>query len=194
MTPILFGIELPFLALLFQAFSAVTGAVLAMAGSVIAYRHAYGAAPIFLVSSYGVSSAGVKEPEIYSDITMTIEFWNRRKYPLVLKGAFITFPGVEFKQVYRYGKPQETAMYSEDSTIYFGFRSKEQQVKVDPASHYSMEITFPFKRSENGIHSNTKVVIHYFDPISNKLKKLNGAHPFNIEADDMPGVPPPKEN
>ncbi|MER8492243.1 hypothetical protein NKH53_29010 [Mesorhizobium australicum] len=148
LAPTLFGIQLPYITLTVQIFSAFAGAILAVAGSIIAYRNTYGASPIFLVSSWGLGSQRLEDPEQFYNASMTIEFWNRRKYPVVIKGTRVTFPSFEFKNVVRRSKAGNMVISPDGSTLNIDLVNLNSVTKVEPSTHYSIEFEFPFKKMQ----------------------------------------------
>lgn len=188
-----FGIPLWSIQLAISIAGLIIGSVIALAGSIIAYRNAYGAAPIYLVSSWGIQVKQQEDPENFFVLSMTIECWNRRKYPIVLNGGVVTFPGLRFKMVYRYPKSEKhkLTIFSDQNSLYMNFRSGDS-VKLDPGTHYSFKIDFPFEKPKTRIDIDTmgKLVLYYFDPTSNKRKRLHGQHRYNFKAHELPDVFP----
>lgn len=197
MTPVapidVFGMPLWQVQLIISVLGLIIGSVIATAGSIIAYRNVYGAAPIYLVSSWGIGVNAEEEPENFFVLSMTIEFWNRRKYPIVLNGGVVTFPGLKFKMVYRYLESPNKLTISSDknSCLYMNFRSGNS-VKLDPGMHYSFKINFPFEKPKTRVEIDTmaKLALYYFDPASNKRKRLHGRHRYNFKAKELPDVFP----
>ncbi|GLQ82885.1 hypothetical protein GCM10007881_64080 [Mesorhizobium huakuii] len=183
----LFGVPLWSIQLAISIAGLVIGSVIAAAGSLIAYRNAYGAAPIYLVTSWGIGTHKNEDPDKFLVLSMKIEFWNRRKYPITLQGCTATFPGLSVRHVYRYVNDNAKLMISPggDSTLHMSFRVGDS-VKLDPEAHYTFKLDFPFEKPKSrNIDSMTKLLFHYFDPASNKRKKLYGHHRYHFNPEDL---------
>jgi hypothetical protein len=73
---------------------AFAGASIAAASLFIAYRNNFGWKPIVLITTYHVRGSS-KFPE-FEIVEVEFEFWNRRKYPIVVREIKVFFGAIEF--------------------------------------------------------------------------------------------------
>lgn len=87
--------DIPTLQLIASSVLALTGLCIAGASFTIAFRQFYGFKPIVLVSGIGLHGGGVMTEHYGADVKF--EFWNRRKYPVKILFADVTFGDLRFE-------------------------------------------------------------------------------------------------
>jgi predicted alpha/beta-fold hydrolase len=86
--------EVPTLQLFAYASLTFAGVCIAAAALMFSYRQNYGWRPTLLVTNHGLEGIGGDSEYI---ATLHFEFWNRRKYPVVIRHAEVDFGALQLK-------------------------------------------------------------------------------------------------
>lgn len=165
------GLEVPILQLVAYSCLTLASVTVATVSAIFGYRSNYGWRPIALVTSHGLSGIGGSKQ--YNAL-LTIEFWNRRKYPVVLGAISVKFRMMEF--IYA-PSPNERG-WSRSGDSYFN-RVDE---RLEPAGHKTVEFSAPFEtKSIGALRDTVEVTVHYFDPIGGKSKLANTKHLYTFQ-------------
>lgn len=153
------------------AYTCLTGAsvIVAIVSALFGYRQNFGWSPIVLVTSHGIGAGG--EDTNRFEALLDFEFWNRRKYPVLVAGMKVTIDTVEF--IY------DPAIHEDGwSRIGDSFYS-HQKVRLEPAAHRGFAFSAPFKRvSLDTLKANATIEITYFDPVKGKYVAASSARDF----------------
>ncbi len=163
----------------------ISSTVLTLASLTIAYvavtfgyRQNYGWPPVLLVLSHGVGGLSGEEDYVAH---VDFEFWNRRKYPVIVHFVEMKFGNLTLGTI-----PEQSP--SGESARWYIFHNKliqREHVGLDPASRHLFEPRVPFKRQPlDDLTEIVKIDVFYFDPIANKRKKLTTKYRFRIGQED----------
>jgi hypothetical protein len=154
--------DVPTLQLIASSVLARTGLCIAGASFAIAFRQFYGFKPIVLVSGIGFHGGG-NLTELHG-ANVQFEFWNRRKYPVKILFAKVTFDELWFE---RYVKE-----YDYDTKWLFMGEGKcynPVSKVIEPNGHIEIAFKGPFKkRSLDALDDPLNVHMRYFDPAFGK--------------------------
>ena len=139
---------------------ALCSTLVASFAAVFTYRNNFGWKPLCIVNTRGVGSAA--HPHMLTS-TLDFEVWNRRKYPIALRGIKLEYPFYDLAG-------------DQPGWIEFGPSVFYQQVEglLAPTSHAEYKTSIIFNR--NTIRKPRKayaiLCITYFDPRSDKVKEI----------------------
>jgi len=151
----------------------MTGITVAIVSLRFSYRQNVGWQPILMVTGQGLKSGFVDESYI---ATLNLEFWNRGKYPVVVRHIFVDFTDMDFlpekaeptSKTGWYIKYDGTGVYSDDFAI-------------EGSGHKPVEFEAPFaKRSLDDLSCEVKVSLTYFDPRLSKNCKADTEFVFRL--------------
>src|SRR5262249_22871031 len=108
----------------------------ATVAAIFSYRQNYGWKPILLVLTHSFFGHDVA--------WVDFEFWNRRKYPLVVHGVEIKFGNVVLDQ------PPPTEGKAGDWSTWHNTLCQREHVRLEPASHHLFQPRVPFKKETLG--------------------------------------------
>lgn len=161
------------LQLLAYAMLTFMGVCIASAALLFSYRQNYGWSPVILVTSHGLGGMGGEEEYIAH---LDFEFWNRRKYPVVIRIAEVDFGEVRL---------QEKSKASGEKLTWDIFRGTailRSGARIDPASHHLFECRGAFrKRTLDDLDVMATVTVHFFDPLSNRTMKKVIRHQYTFK-------------
>lgn len=150
------------------------GVTVAATNAFITFRNNYGWKPLFLVTGHGLKSA--KAEGHFYEVTLTMEFWNRRTYPLVVRAVHLNFEGLKFDvpvasvgnfSGWRYNHRGEA-----DYTVQFSVGEKQ---------HHSFDFEAPIpEQSLDALDNKVKITAYVFDPLSGKAKPLTIHHRYKL--------------
>lgn len=140
---------------------------IASASLIVAYRNNFGWPPIALISGQGLAGVGPTLDNI--SLMLTMELWNRQKYPIHLRSMTIKFKGAEIRRdgFRREGRPPEEIQWFPSTTDQGHIHSVTSKT-VAPTEHLVIPLEVPFKTSSlDALHVPVNVQIMYFDPRRN---------------------------
>lgn len=148
------------------------GLTVSIVAATFTYRNNFGWKPIVLVTSIGLSSFD-SGPEKYNAL-VDVEVWNRRKYPLIIRGVSVKIDGLDLIEDRTSGRPdwhlhRNTLMLNEEYTI-------------APQTHEKHKASAPFEsRSLDELKCPILVNVMIFDPRMNKTETVSaqGLYSFN---------------
>jgi hypothetical protein len=168
--------DTPLLQLVAYISLTVASITVATVSAIFGYRQNYGWRPLALVTGHGLH--GIGGSRIYRAI-LTVEFWNRRKYPIAVNSASVKFATMEFK----YEASPDAQGWSRTGDHYF----KRLDQRLEPAAHVGLEFTAPFEApSIDALRDTVEVEIHYFDPISGKGLTARTRHVYTFQRPEDP--------
>jgi hypothetical protein len=130
---------------------------IALVAALFAYRQNYGWKPAILILSKGFSD------EI---AYVEFEFWNRRKYPIVVHAVEIKFGTVELDH-----RGEKSEWGKSDWWIFHNKLCHRPHMRLDPASHHLFQPRIPFKQQK--VEDETiRIDVYYFDPLANARKEM----------------------
>lgn len=152
--------ETALLQLVAYATLTLMGLCIAGAALLFSYRQNFGWTPILLVTSHGVEGVGGQDEYI---ARLDFEFWNRRRYPVVIRMA-----EVDFGELRLYEKVDRLNA----RTTWGVFRGKpiyREDIRVEPAAHHQFKCRGAFaKRPLDNLDVRASISVYYFDPVANK--------------------------
>ncbi|HWV52072.1 hypothetical protein [Pseudorhodoplanes sp.] len=165
--------DTPILQLFAYASLTFSGLCIAAAALMFSYRQNYGWRPTVLVTCHGLEGVGGSTEYI---ATLHFEFWNRRKYPVVIRHAEVDFGSLRL---------QEKVSATGERLTWPTFRGRpvfRGDVRVDPTSHHAFDCKGAFsKRSLDDLDVSARVEISYFDPVANRSQKLTTRHRYSFK-------------
>lgn len=174
-------VDVPTLQLL--AYVSLTAVNLAVAGSALflSYRQNLGWKPIAFVLSSGWK-AGPDDPGVYRG-TLQVEIWNRRKYPIVVRGADVTVSGLDILE------PRILRDERQEWSRYRKTLIHRSDVVLEPNSRHHIEVEFRFKeRTLDDLDEVVNWTVRYFDPRRNKYSLFRSHLRFAPNQDVRPGA------
>ncbi len=149
-----------------QTFMATVVAVVALTFS---YRQNVGWKPVMLVTNSMMKGIGGSQTYTF---VLTVEFWNRRKYPVALRNSIATITGVELIDSDS-SRPFQSDYVRKNKVV------KQLEIAVEPSSSETLTFEVSFKdQSLDAMRPEFGVAVSYFDPHKNKVKKLKLTHKF----------------
>lgn len=140
--------------------STVMSTVLAVVALVFSYRQNIGWEPVALVSKNGMGGVGQSDDQFLS---LGIEFWNRRKYPLNLRALLVRTIGVELTDESFYGPSKDF--------VKGNLLIRKTETVVGPNESLRLEVELPFRnQSLDAMRAELIVELRYFDPQANKTR------------------------
>ena len=151
----------------------MTGITVAIVSLRYSYRQNVGWEPILMVTGQGLKSGYVDEAYL---ATLNLEFWNRRKYPVVVRYIFVDFNDMEFLPE-KAEPSSKTGWYIK----YGGTAIYSDHFAIEGSGHKRVEFEAPFaKRSLDDLSSQVKVRLTYFDPRLSKNCKADTEFVFRL--------------
>jgi len=145
------------------AYTALTLASVSIAGAAVAfaYRHNFGWKPLVLITDYSV--APHEDASGFDVRTVQFEFWNRQKYPVVVRSLWVSFEGVELiEDVRGYHYPEEWTVAKHKISRY------RMAVPLEPNQHRVFTVRAPAKKHDPWERDRVTVEGRYFDPRKNR--------------------------
>lgn len=153
----------------------LVGICVALASLLVAYRNNFGWKPIALVGGIGLQGAGGSKQ--YTAV-ITLEVWNRYKYPISIRHMNIDFKGLNISPPASW--PRDAQWY-----ISSGHVSHFAAHALGPNEHEEHEIKVPFTiDSLDRLNVPMHIRIAYFDPRRNKIKVIEFDHVYRLSSDE----------
>ena len=152
----------------------VTGIIVAIVSLRFSFRQNFGWKPIIMVTSQGLKSGFLDEAYV---ATLKLEFWNRRKYPLIVRHITLTFSDMKFL-ANRAKQTRETGWHIQ----YSGGGIYMNDFTVDGSGHQCVEFEAPFaKRPLDNLRSDVNIQVMFFDPRLNEnvIEKIEYVYELN---------------
>lgn len=151
----------------------VTGLIVAFTSLRFSYRQNFGWPPIFMVVAHGLKS-GAKEKTIRA--TFSLEFWNRRTYPLVVRHCRVNFGSLDID-------PFAIVQVDEDGWS-FDTQSRGHMINsfvVKPGEHLCISCCPTLReQSLDAIKTNVEFQILYYDPRRHKVDTMKVEHLYSL--------------
>lgn len=160
---------MPALEVISSIASTVMSTVVAVVALIFSYRQNVGWRPVALVTGSNMTGIG---GSWHVTLHVTVEFWNRRKYPVVLRHAQAKLTGVEIINVDAKGLDKRD--YVRSNCAY-----KELNAAVDPSK--SADVLFEVSFTDQSLDAMKPlfaITIGYFDPYKNRDKTMKLEHRF----------------
>jgi len=149
--------------------STVMSTIVAVVALLFTYRQNVGWKPIALVTSAGLAGKG---GSWQSSMHLTVELWNRRKYPLAFRRARASLTGVDILDTNGSG-PEDRDYVLNNCAL------KEIGRMVQPSTSEKVEFKVSFDWTElNALKPLSDITITYFDPHKNREKDLHIKYRF----------------
>ena len=151
-------VETPIIQLIAYVSLTLASVIVASVSLFFAFRQNFGWKPILLITGHGWAGRG-EYPDHYF-ATIDFEFWNRRKYPIVIRGTKVFFKDIKLEEPHPgYRHPEGWSIYQSRVAIFDGY------IRLEPHSHHEVKLRMPFRRRElDDIRDDIRVLITYFDP------------------------------
>jgi hypothetical protein len=126
------------------------------------------------VNRYGFfGGAGLTE---HYGATVSIDVWNRRKYPIRIERVSFAFFELRFDELAKGFTKDEGWQISSTGVVSF-----HRPITLEPGGHHTFEMKAPFKRrSLDNLEDFVRISVDYFDPISNKYRSYVIVHRYAI--------------
>jgi hypothetical protein len=100
--------------------------------------------------------------------TLALEFWNRRKYPVILRSIEAKFSTIELQLPRRNYTAEIKWHVVAGNSMY----TQENEV-LEPAAHRKFEIDAPFaRRPVDGLEDKITIKVSHYDPWKNKHETI----------------------
>ena len=166
---------IPLVQIVTNATLTIVAICIAIASLVVAYRNNFGWKPVALIGSIGIKGkAGSKD---YTAV-ITLEVWNRYKYPISIRHMNIDFKELQTRP------PQS---WSRDDAWYIGSGHVAHFTAhtLGPSTHEEHEILVPFTAdSLDRLNAPMHIRIFYFDPRRNAKKIIEFNHVYRLSSDE----------
>jgi hypothetical protein len=164
--------EFAWVQLVSSASLTLMGLTVSIVAATFTYRNNFGWRPIVLVTSIGLSS-GDSELGTYNAL-VDVEVWNRRKYPLIIRGVSVKIDGLDLIDERTPGK--------RDWHLYRNTLVLNEEYTIAPQTREKHRASAPFeRRSLDEIKCPIIVEVLIFDPRMNKTETFiaQGLYSFN---------------
>lgn len=150
---------------------AVAGFCVALAALIFGYRNNFGWKPVVLVRQRKVFDHSERGGKV--TITVKFEIWNRRKYPIAINGV-----NVAFRNERSYECSGPWMGYDGGGKFW-----RDGDVAVEEAEHqrYEIEVTYTGLSGED-YRDYYIIQVHYFDPRSNRSKRVYSSGEIDMRA------------
>lgn len=149
--------------------STVMSTVVSIVALVFSYRQNVGWKPVALVTDGVMSGSG---GSLRFKLAVTVEFWNRRKYPVALRHARANLSGVKILDVESSGPSNRH--FTRNNISY-----RELGGPVEPSSSEKFTFEVEFKnQSIDALRPLFDICIDYFDPHQNRHETTKIEHKF----------------
>ena len=162
----------------FIAYVALTASSLTVAivSVTLAYRQNFGWKPLVFVTSHGLQTQPIPSNVYFA--TLDFEFWNRRKYPLVLRHMEVRFSTIKVKEL------KNDEVISRDWYVHAGksMSLRGDQV-LDPTAHKKLSIAAPFDTSSlDDLEDKLTIQAMYYDPRKNRTSTITVEHLWHLKS------------
>lgn len=141
---------------------ALASLIVAVVAVGFAYRNNFGWKPLAMIFGHGLKNDPAFEG--YYVATCTVDFWNRRKYPVALHRMEISFGELKVEQFLKGFNAGDGWHLS-----FKGLHWNKREI-LEPSTHRSFEVSAPFKkRTLDDLDEPLKAEVFYFDPKRNKF-------------------------
>jgi len=148
---------------------AAMSTIVAIAASIFSYRRNVGWKPVGLVAGSSMSGQGGKSEY---KVELSLEFWNRRNYPVVIRSIVAEIDGAIVKD-------SAPVMGISNSYVRSQKLYKKGEITVEPTSCGKVKIKFDLaEQSLDAAKPLVEIKIAYFDPHKSKTCQINMVHKF----------------
>ncbi len=164
--------EFAWLQLVSSASLTLMGLTVSIVAATFTYRNNFGWRPLALVTSIGLSS-GDGERGTYNAL-VDVEVWNRRKYPLIVRGVSVKIEGLDLVEERKPGK-REWYLYRNKLML-------DEEYTIAPQTHEKHQASAPFNTTSlDALRCPILVEVMIFDPRMNKTETVTarGLYSFN---------------
>lgn len=138
------------------------------------YRNNFGWKPVAIIKDFKIAHVTHRgnETALCHHGELELEFWNRRKYPVVIRVVQIDLPGVVLRQ----GTNGGPSWVTEGTTM-----RRVEDMKVEPTSHKKYVVRIPYLVETAGeVQTAMSIGIRYYDPRSNRegQVRIQARHSF----------------
>ncbi|MBS4003186.1 MAG: hypothetical protein KGZ91_07410 [Afipia sp.] len=151
------------------------GVCIASAALLFSYRQNFGWSPIVLVTSHGLGGVGGGEEFI---VHLDFEFWNRQKYPIVIRNVEVGFGELRL---------HEKQSHTGEMLTWNTFRGNaifRDDIRVNPSDQHQFKCRGAFpKRTLDDLDVTATISILYFDPVSNKTNTKIVAYRYSFSSE-----------
>jgi hypothetical protein len=136
--------------------SIVMGAVSAL----IAFRNNFGWKPLVLVTSNGYN------------LSLELEIWNRRKYPIVVRNIQIQFNAIKLRDT----------VLDDPWTLFRNSLMRTRNLTIAPSSYHALSIVAPMKEGTrlDDATDRLEIRVYYFDPRYSKERTIRLTEDFKL--------------
>ena len=143
--------------------------IVSVVALVFSYRQNAGWKPLVLVTNTSMTGIGGSQRYTFN---LTVEFWNRRKYPVALRSATADLTGVIILDSDPPGR--ENHSYTKKNRVYL-----EIDAVVPPATSHEVTFAVTFEnQSLDAMRPIFDIRLRYFDPQKSRSKALSVVHRF----------------
>lgn len=150
--------------------STIASVLIAAVALLFSYRQNVGWKPALLLHNATMGRGAVKDKDT-TNLSIKVELWNRRKYPVVVTWVAADLKGAEARDEPFTGSDQPYFRDGRWSVVY--------QKVVQPHAFHEQTITFGISRqSLDAMRPEFDVRVTFYDPIKNKDDVVKGCHRF----------------
>ena len=153
----------------------IAGLTVAIVSLRFSYRQNFGWDPLLLITSHGLRSYMVHG---YA-ATLSMEFWNRRKYPLVLRVVTVNFSVLDLEEPgpHKVGDEPTWTMNAARKCMYY-----RREEALEPNGHKKLLVEAPFKkRSLDDLVDEMTITATYYDPRQNKSLEIKKKFTYRLK-------------
>lgn len=163
---------IPLLQIITNATLTIVGICVAAASLYVAYRNNFGWDPIALIGGIGLKGVGGEHLEFSAVITL--EIWNRRKYPVSIRHINLDIQNLKIRR-HRTKGPNEKWLIGSN------YVSHLTPHILGPNEHERHEIEVPFTApSLDALNAPIHIRVAYFDPKRHVTKVLTFDHVYRL--------------
>jgi hypothetical protein len=137
------------------------------------YRQNFGWKPLLLVTGHSLSGEGNKDTH---GAIIDFEFWNRRKYPIVIRSIIVQFKNIDLIK-----GPHGVVIGDIEWHPYRDGYITRPDLRLDSASHKGFKVEHPFKAwSLDKLKGEIVIEIFYTDPIRGDEIKISATRDYSF--------------
>lgn len=152
----------------------IAGLTVAIVSLRFSYRQNLGWDPLLLITSHGLRSIMIHGHAA----TLSMEFWNRRKYPVVLRSAAVNFSVLDLEAPSARKVDGEPAWVVNAARKCMYCRPEEA---LEANGHKKLLVEAPFKkRSLDDLVDEMTITMTYYDPRRNRTHQIQKKFTYKL--------------
>jgi hypothetical protein len=149
--------------------------IVSVVAVVFTYRNNFGWPPIVLITSIGLSNIPAEHGKYKAHVSL--EIWNRRKYPIVIRNLSVGFRQIELIEDADDRHSRSAWRLHRNAMV------KYDEHTLAPQSQEKQEVTGLFEASSlDTVNAPLDISIVFFDPRANRTINLRAAGLYSLNA------------